>query len=126
VSASPVRPASAMAVRILEEVHRETSCERRLAVSPASDDCLAGHFPGFSVVPGFVQIGWVVDAAQALVGRRLAVRRLEALRFQRLLRPLDVVHLTVERAGAGPTVDFRLWDAHHVFAAGRLVLEAEA
>jgi 3-hydroxymyristoyl/3-hydroxydecanoyl-(acyl carrier protein) dehydratase len=126
VTVSPARSPSATAVRVLEEVHRGTGCERRLQVSPASDDCLAGHFPGVPVVPGFVQIGWVVDAAQALAGRRLAVRRVEGLRFQRLLRPLDVVQLTVERAGAGPGVDFRLWNADHVFAAGRLVLEAEA
>ena len=124
MTASTGRVPSWSTVRVLEDVRDDLRCERTLAVPHSSEDWLAGHFPGFPVVPGFVQLGWVVDAAQDLVGRALVVRRLDALKFQRLLRPLDVVHLTVELAGAGTSVDFRVWNATHVFSSGRLVFDA--
>lgn len=119
-----VPPLSWGTVRVVDEVRDDRRCERTLAVPSSSEDWLAGHFPGFPVVPGFVQLGWVVDAAQDLVGRALVVRRLDALKFQRLLRPLDVVRLTVELAASGTSVDFRVWNATQVFSSGRLVFHA--
>jgi 3-hydroxymyristoyl/3-hydroxydecanoyl-(acyl carrier protein) dehydratase len=126
VTASPGRVPSSGTVRVLADVRQDMRCERTLAVPESSEDWLAGHFPGFPVVPGFVQLGWVIDAAQDLVGRALVVRRLDALKFHRLLRPLDVVHLTVEIAASRTSVSFRVWNASHVFSSGRLVFDGSA
>lgn len=88
---------------------------------PETLECLAGHFPGLPVVPGVVQIGWVMNVARELLGRPPVVRRIEALKFNDLLRPLNVFHLGVEFLPGGQGVHFRLWADGHVFSSGRLL-----
>jgi acyl-coenzyme A synthetase/AMP-(fatty) acid ligase/3-hydroxymyristoyl/3-hydroxydecanoyl-(acyl carrier protein) dehydratase len=83
---------------------------------------LAGHFEGFPVVAGVVQLGWAVEAASDLLGEPVRVRRVEALKFPNLLRPGQGFGLEVEAGAAADRVTFRLADGATVFASGRLVL----
>jgi GT2 family glycosyltransferase len=106
---------------VLESVAADQRCER-LVVVPDDLDCLAGHFPGFPVVPGVVQIGWVVETARELLGRAVTLEAIEALKFKRLLRPSDVVRLRVELSRDGRTLEFRLADDAAVVSSGRLRL----
>ena len=92
---------------------------------PEDLEYLAGHFPGFPVVPGVAQLGWVVEAARELLGRPTSVQGIEALKFKRLLRPADVVHLRVELSADRNALDFRFWDDGGVVSSGRLRLVAE-
>ena len=89
---------------------------------PEDLEYLAGHFPGFPVVPGVAQIGWVLDAARNALGGPARLRGIEALKFKRLLRPADVVRLSVDLSADRSTVDFRLWDDASLVASGRLRL----
>ncbi|MGH7279491.1 MAG: hypothetical protein ACREJG_12500 [Candidatus Rokuibacteriota bacterium] len=81
--------------------------------------CLEGHFPGLSVVPGFVQIGWVMDAARALTGGRADVAHVETLKFKMLLRPGTVVRVRVDLAEDGHVLTFRLWTDEGTVSTGR-------
>jgi GT2 family glycosyltransferase len=92
---------------------------------PEDLEYLAGHFPGFPVVPGVAQIGWVVEAARELLGGPTAVQGIEALKFKRLLRPADVVYLRVELSPDRSALDFRFWDDGGVVSSGRLRLLAQ-
>jgi len=74
------------------------------------------------VVPGIAQIGWVLDAARDVLGVPTALRGIEALKFKRLLRPADVVHLRVDLSPDRGALDFRLWDDAGVVSSGRLRL----
>ena len=76
------------------------------------------------MVPGVAQIGWVLEAAQEVLGGPVALRAIEALKFKRLLRPADVVHLRVEMSADRSALDFRLWDDGGVVSSGRLRLAA--
>jgi hypothetical protein len=87
---------------------------------PEDLECLSGHFPGFPVVPGVAQIGWVLDAARELLGGSATLTGIEALKFKHLLRPTDVFHLRVELSSDRSAVAFRLWDDASVFSSGRL------
>jgi GT2 family glycosyltransferase len=87
---------------------------------PEDLEYLSGHFPGFPVVPGVAQIGWVLDAAREVLAGPAALRAVEALKFKRLLRPADVVRLRVELSTDRTRVDFRLWDDDGVVSSGRL------
>src|SRR2546422_809778 len=107
--------------RVLENARGEHRCERLLKV-PDDLEYLAGHFPGFPVVPGIAQIGWVLDAARDVLGVPTALRGIEALKFKRLLRPADVVHLRVDLSPDRGALDFRLWDDAGVVSSGRLRL----
>ena len=48
---------------------------------------LDGHFDGFPVVPGVVQLGWVMDAAEVALGGPLRLSAVETLKFRELLLP---------------------------------------
>src|SRR5256714_6015005 len=54
------------------------------------------------------------------------LKGIEALKFKRLLRPADVVHLRVEVSPDHTAAAFRLWDTASVVSSGRLRFEAGA
>jgi 3-hydroxymyristoyl/3-hydroxydecanoyl-(acyl carrier protein) dehydratase len=110
--------------RVLETARSETGCEQVLQV-PGDLAYLAGHFPDFPVVPGIVQLGWILEAARQLLGAPVTVRRIEVLKFKALLRPADVFRLRVEHSPARSALEFRLWNDAQVFASGRLLVHAE-
>jgi acyl-coenzyme A synthetase/AMP-(fatty) acid ligase len=106
------------AAEVLAERRGERECERTLRV-PAQLACLEGHFPGFPVVPGVVQLRWVTDTARSLSGSRIHLTCLEALKFKTLLRPGQVFRLRVQLTPDGTVLHFKLWSGDSVFASGR-------
>lgn len=70
--------------------------ERRYRLEiPCDLAYFAGHFPTAPVVPGVAQIGWVLALAQRDLLPDLRFAGMEALKFQRLLRPGDVAELAL-------------------------------
>ena len=69
--------------------HQELGTDRivRELHVPTNLAGIEGHFAGFPVVPGIMQIGWSLDAAEVLLGEPPRVRRLDAVKFPSLLRP---------------------------------------
>lgn len=107
------------ALDILDERREDGRCERTARV-PVGLGCTDGHFPGLPIVPGFVQVGWAIDAARPLTGASMP-RRIEALKFKELLRPGETIVLVVERATGG--VRFSLERAGVTVSSGRLVFD---
>ena len=107
-------------LEVLEERHGDGCCERTARV-PLGLGCVDGHFPGFPIVPGFVQIGWAMDTARPLTGAT-PLRRIEALKFKELLRPGETIRVTVERISGG--VRFVLARGGTIVSSGRFVLDA--
>jgi 3-hydroxymyristoyl/3-hydroxydecanoyl-(acyl carrier protein) dehydratase len=96
-----------------------TTCRQRWRVPDTLAWC-QGHFPEMAVVPGFVQIGWIMDAARSLVGERAALVGLDAVKFRELLRPGDVVELHADWAPAAGQLAYRLArDDGRIVASGR-------
>jgi 3-hydroxymyristoyl/3-hydroxydecanoyl-(acyl carrier protein) dehydratase len=106
---------------VLEEVDTEHGCRQTMRVPPALA-CLAGHFPGFPLVPGVVQIQWVMEAARRRAGQEPQLQRIEALKFKGMLRPGEIFELSAEWSPSGEHIDFRLWNARTLFSSGRCVL----
>jgi acyl-coenzyme A synthetase/AMP-(fatty) acid ligase len=110
---------------ILDEVREARRIRRTLAV-PGDLAQLEGHFEGFPVVPGVVQLGWALAAAAELIGGYPTPRQIEALKFATMLRPGDRAVLEVETNEDGARVSFVLRDprdASRNFSSGRLTLE---
>ena len=67
--------------------HRDTERSAlEILVEPASP-WFEGHFPGFPILPGVVQIGWAEHFARALYGFDSAPPVLEQIKFKRPILP---------------------------------------
>ena len=86
---------------------------------PENLGCLDGHFPDLPVVPGVVQIRWVIEAARPLLGGEAILERVEALKFKKILQPGDVFRLRVEVSVSADALNFRLWNEERLFSSGR-------
>lgn len=85
-AAAGPRPVEPVAV----ELPGQPPGERRYALDIPYDLAhFSGHFPSAPVVPGVAQIGWAVSLAQRDLRPGLRVGDMEALKFQKLLRPGD-------------------------------------
>jgi acyl-coenzyme A synthetase/AMP-(fatty) acid ligase len=110
---------------ILDEVREVRRIRRTLAV-PGDLAQLEGHFEGFPVVPGVVQLGWALAAAAELIGGQPHPLRIEALKFATMLRPGDRAVLEVDTSEDGKRATFVLGDprdASRGFSSGRFTLE---
>jgi 3-hydroxymyristoyl/3-hydroxydecanoyl-(acyl carrier protein) dehydratase len=83
-----------------------------------------GHFPHAPILPGVLQIAWALTLAAPRLGTSRHCRVMEALKFQRLLRPGDEVQLSLRHDGARGKLHFayRLEGAH--CSSGRLSTES--
>ena len=62
---------------------------------------LAGHFPGYPVVPGVVLLSEVLDTLRRGSAASLVVKGLPTVKFSSPLRPDEAVIIRVDEEGAG-------------------------
>jgi acyl-coenzyme A synthetase/AMP-(fatty) acid ligase len=107
----------------LQTTKKKSSLHLRLRV-PEDLAYLEGHFPEHAIVPGIVQLRWVVEAATQWLGKRISIRRMEAVKFKTVLLPGRLFSLVVERdtSGAQESLRFSLTEKQIQYSSGRLVL----
>jgi 3-hydroxymyristoyl/3-hydroxydecanoyl-(acyl carrier protein) dehydratase len=93
---------------------------RAVATLVASPELAAfeGHFPQAAILPGVVLVDWAVRLGREAFSLRGGMQRMDALKFQQLVRP--GMELTVELQHAPGRLDFRFVSGHGVHAGGRL------
>ncbi|MGQ0667646.1 MAG: hypothetical protein ACT4O4_11500 [Nitrospiraceae bacterium] len=69
--------------------------ERVVSIGPEHPS-LAGHFPGYPVVPGVVLLNEVLDTLRRGSSARLSVTGLPVVKFSSPLRPGEIVTIRVE------------------------------
>ena len=84
----------------------------------------AGHFPGAPVLPGVVQVAWALALAAPRLGTPTRCTLMEALKFQRLLRPGDRVELVLRHDVARQKLHFAYRDGDKAYSSGRLAWSA--
>lgn len=100
--------------------------ERRYTVDiPCDLAYFSGHFPTAPVVPGVAQIGWAMSLAQRDLHPELRFGGMEALKFQRLLRPGDIATLTLKWDTARQKLYFTFTVGDAPCSSGR-ILQANA
>jgi len=110
---------------VVLETHVEPPCHARLALLVTPDlRCLRGHFPGLPVVPGAMQLGWVLAFASELLGSRPVLRELQSVKFQRLVLPGQTLHLTIELDQEREAIQFEYESAAGRHSSGRVLLGA--
>ena len=60
-----------------------------------------GHFPGFPLLPGVVQLGVAHHFAERLLGREIVLKTVKKMKFSSVVRPTEVVHLSLTLAAEG-------------------------
>jgi uncharacterized membrane protein/3-hydroxymyristoyl/3-hydroxydecanoyl-(acyl carrier protein) dehydratase len=112
VSGRALRP-EVLASRVGEELR-----EFELRV-PEDLACWPGHFPGFRLVPGVLQVDWVMGFIQEWIGEPPHVERIEGLKFMAPLLPGASARLSLERADAA-RFHFKLANDAEAFSLGRI------
>lgn len=96
-------PAPSRTAKVLDALHRPPLTEQtpqgtrvtvRLPVERAAAQ-MAGHYPGFPILPGVVLIDCVRQAAGHVVGAELRLCRIDRARFARPLLPGDELELSL-------------------------------
>lgn len=110
----------------------ERSPDRLVAIKcvSAGEEYLADHFPTFPVLPGVLMLECLVQAARELVGQRVVLGKVRALKYGRFVRPGDTLRIEVSLAGAGgEALDVKgqvrvegLPEGESLAASGRLML----
>jgi acyl-CoA synthetase (AMP-forming)/AMP-acid ligase II len=112
------------APKIVAEERLPDGLVRQLEV-PEDLAQLEGHFEGFPLVSGVVQLGWVLAAAADWLAHPPQLVGLEALKFPEPLRPGRRVTLELRRSADGSLLRFRIHAGPSEFASGRAILSAE-
>ena len=94
----------------------------RLAVPPDLA-FFSGHFPTTPVLPGVVQVEWAMALSQQLLDLPPRFAGMEVLKFQQLVRPGDVLELTLRFDHERSKLHFAYRNATAPCSSGRIVLE---
>ena len=89
---------------------------------PATLGWFRGHFPDHPILPGVVQLAWVMAYARAHFDLDPAVERITALKFQRIIRPGAELELDLQWSSAGRCLDFQFRERAATCSSGRFVL----
>jgi uncharacterized membrane protein/3-hydroxymyristoyl/3-hydroxydecanoyl-(acyl carrier protein) dehydratase len=98
-------------------------CEQDLRV-PEHLACWPGHFPDLFILPGVLQVQWVMDAIGQFTQRVPELRCIEALKFKRPLYPGNPFTLVLEANRDRDRFSFRIEEAGEIYSSGRILLVA--
>lgn len=85
-----------------------------------------GHFPQAPVLPGVVQVAWALALASPRLGTPRHCKVMEALKFQRLLRPGDHVELVLRHDRTRDKLHFAYRHGDVAYSSGRLAWSTDA
>lgn len=110
----PERPVATWTLREPARAQVELPLDASLAV-------FDGHFPQAAILPGVAQLDWAMQLAREAFPLPPRFVRMEALKFQRVARPGDVIRLELEWQAERGTLTFRYVSGHGAHASGRVV-----
>lgn len=97
-----------------EQAHGEVLADGGLSV-------FDGHFPQVPILPGVAQLDWAIHFAREAFALRTPVLRVEALKFQQVVRPGTRLHLELRLDVARGAVTFAWRSAAGSHAGGRVL-----
>lgn len=112
-----------MGSRKLPLVHDANASNHELTIEfevPESLVYVEGHFPDFPLVPGVVQVNWVLHFLEEQVGIRGDLNKIDVLKFNSMLRPGDRGRLEVEVDPSEGQVAFEYLSDSDLISSGRL------
>lgn len=89
----------------------------------------AGHFDQFPIVPGVIQIGWVLHffntelAISLGLNQTYQIDSMSSLKFQHIITPASKINLDLVFDASRQLVSFTCYDENHRFSSGKLLLK---
>lgn len=106
----------------LDEVRSENEIIYKAKV-PLDLCYFQGHFAHFPLVPGVVELQWVVDKITAYFGCEMSIVRMDNLKFQKFLRPNDEFELTLKWDETKNRMGFQLKTDNEMCGSGLVVVQ---
>ena len=82
----------------------------------------SGHFPGYPVLPGVVQLRWAVEMSQQHFGLRAGPSEVMRLKFKGIIVPPRAVELSITRLGPAAT-QFAYTGQGQEYSQGKLIFD---
>lgn len=60
------------------------------------DFYFGGHFSNFPILPGFIQVNFVLQCLEIIQNKKINPKKIENIKFSSLLRPLDEIKIKIE------------------------------
>ena len=105
---------------VLEEFRGRDTLEHSCVV-PHNLACLPGHFQGYAVVPGVLQLDWAMDLAAQLLGSAPRVEKIENLKLLAPLLPGTRFRIQVQLHDGNRAL-FKLWNEDELYTRGHVRL----
>jgi 3-hydroxymyristoyl/3-hydroxydecanoyl-(acyl carrier protein) dehydratase len=103
---------------ILSSTADGSSATYRIRVPPALEH-FKGHFPGFPILPGIVQLDWAVRLGRRHFQRLDDSSGVDNFKCQALVFPDAELTLELRRDEAG--LHFRYYDAQRTYSSGKIL-----
>lgn len=81
-----------------------------------------GHFAQFPLVPGVIEVQWVVDKMNEFFGEEKNILRIDNLKFQKFLRPNDEFELILKWNKEKSRIEFQLTTAGETCGKGLVII----
>lgn len=114
----PLQPQVTWMQREAQQVQLQLSIDPALAV-------FDGHFPGMPILPGVAQLDWAVQFGREAFAIDAHVLRVDALKFQRIVRPGMQLALVLEWLPDLAALVFRYTSEQGAHSSGRVLFALE-
>ncbi|MDR3439083.1 hypothetical protein [Telmatospirillum sp.] len=94
-----------------------------LLAVPADCPAFAGHFPGRPILPGVVQIDWVVRLAAEFLQSGTPAAQDFQVKFSHVVEPGAALHLTLRLDRQKNSLSFEYRNGTVIASSGRIALE---
>ena len=85
---------------------------------------LRGHFPGFAILPGVVQVDWAIRYGRQYFGVGSAAATIVQVKFRKPIRPGRPFDLRLDYSGEQRRLSFEYGDEEGLYSSGRVVFDA--
>ncbi|HEY1774088.1 MAG TPA: hypothetical protein VGH91_12950 [Gammaproteobacteria bacterium] len=92
---------------------------------PSDSPWFDGHFPGFAILPGVVQIGWAAHFSHSLCNQGPGVSGMEHIKFKRPILPGARLILSLRPEPAEGRIRYEFREADQTCSSGVLLYGAK-
>ena len=88
---------------------------------PANILYFNGHFPDYPILPGVIQVHWAIEFSQEYLQILLQFKRLEVVKFHKLILPDTLIQLKLEHSILKHKTTFSYNNDKTIYSSGRIV-----